>query len=203
MARKTRKDVIRDFRTEQILEAARVVIAKRGYAKTTLARIAREAGVAKGTLYLYFENKEALLAAIHAWGHERLMERVREASEAEDSAERMLRATVRATLEYFDGELAFARAVGSYPAIGPAGTSPGSQEIRDRIAAYTRFLAALLAQGVRAREFRRHDPAEAAVFLTHLTYAEVGARVLGVGAEGPERAANRVLDYFLNGVCAR
>jgi len=37
-----------------------------GYAKATMAMIARDAGVADGTLYTYFENKDALARAVIA-----------------------------------------------------------------------------------------------------------------------------------------
>jgi len=40
------------------------VFAAKGYAGTRMEDIAREAGVTKGTIYLYFENKEAVLKAL-------------------------------------------------------------------------------------------------------------------------------------------
>ena len=45
---------------EKILAAARAVIAKKGFDKSTIKEIAESAGVAQGTPYLYFKNKEAL-----------------------------------------------------------------------------------------------------------------------------------------------
>jgi AcrR family transcriptional regulator len=47
-----------------ILTAAKAIIVKDGYAAAKISDIALEAGVAPGTLYLYFENKEALASAI-------------------------------------------------------------------------------------------------------------------------------------------
>lgn len=46
---------------EAILEAAKKVIAANGYENSQVSKIAREAGVADGTVYLYFENKEEIL----------------------------------------------------------------------------------------------------------------------------------------------
>lgn len=45
----------------RILEAATELFIKQGYRKTSVEEIARRAGVAKGTVYLYFDNKGALL----------------------------------------------------------------------------------------------------------------------------------------------
>jgi AcrR family transcriptional regulator len=47
-------------RPAEILEAALDVFATRGFAATRLDEVARQAGVSKGALYLYFETKEAL-----------------------------------------------------------------------------------------------------------------------------------------------
>jgi AcrR family transcriptional regulator len=46
-----------------LLDAALDLFCAQGYGTTTLSDIARKAGVSKGTVYLYFENKEALLVA--------------------------------------------------------------------------------------------------------------------------------------------
>jgi AcrR family transcriptional regulator len=51
-------------RRKQILEAAVKVFAAKGFHQTTIKDIAREAGVAQGTIYNYFENKTALMLGI-------------------------------------------------------------------------------------------------------------------------------------------
>lgn len=47
-------------RPQEILEAAMGVFAEKGFARTRMEDIARKAGVTKGTIYLYFANKEAV-----------------------------------------------------------------------------------------------------------------------------------------------
>ncbi|HXM38403.1 MAG TPA: TetR/AcrR family transcriptional regulator [Gemmatimonadales bacterium] len=54
----------KNARPEEIIAAALEVFADRGFAATKLEDVARRAGVTKGTIYLYFENKEALFKAI-------------------------------------------------------------------------------------------------------------------------------------------
>ncbi len=49
---------------QAILDAAIKVMAQTGYHGAQVARIAREAGVADGTVYLYFKNKEDILISI-------------------------------------------------------------------------------------------------------------------------------------------
>jgi AcrR family transcriptional regulator len=54
----------KNARPEEIIAAALEVFADRGFAATKLEDVARRAGVTKGTIYLYFENKDALFKAI-------------------------------------------------------------------------------------------------------------------------------------------
>ena len=54
----------KDARPEEIISAALEVFTDRGFAATKLEEVARRAGVTKGTIYLYFENKEALFKAL-------------------------------------------------------------------------------------------------------------------------------------------
>ena len=57
----------KDERQEQILRAAAAVIIRQGYDKTTMNDIADEAGVSRGTVYLYFKGKEELFEALLYW----------------------------------------------------------------------------------------------------------------------------------------
>jgi TetR/AcrR family fatty acid metabolism transcriptional regulator len=54
----------KEAKRERILDAAVLEIARHGYYGTTVSTIARRAGVADGTIYLYFKNKEDVLVSI-------------------------------------------------------------------------------------------------------------------------------------------
>jgi AcrR family transcriptional regulator len=87
----------------QILEGARRVFFARGFDAASMGEIAREAKVSKGTLYVYFDSKEALFAALIAESKrdtaEQLLELDPDAEDVrtalEDFARRMLRRVVR------------------------------------------------------------------------------------------------------------
>lgn len=53
-----------EAKRDQILSGAREVFFARGFAGASMGEIARVAGVSKGTLYVYFDNKEALFHAL-------------------------------------------------------------------------------------------------------------------------------------------
>jgi AcrR family transcriptional regulator len=54
----------KEARPEEITAAALELFVERGYAATRLEDVAGRAGVSKGTLYLYFANKEELFKAV-------------------------------------------------------------------------------------------------------------------------------------------
>jgi len=66
-----------DVRRAQILDAANRVFLERGVSTATMDDVAREAGIAKGTIYLYFASKVALMEAIQAGFVSRLATRAR------------------------------------------------------------------------------------------------------------------------------
>ncbi|QLF71605.1 TetR/AcrR family transcriptional regulator (plasmid) [Peteryoungia desertarenae] len=53
----------KDARPSEILEAGLALFAERGFAATRLDDVAKRAGIAKGTVYLYFSSKESLFEA--------------------------------------------------------------------------------------------------------------------------------------------
>ncbi len=67
----TRREKL-EAKEEAIVDVAYEIFLEKGYAKTTIAEIARASGVADGTVYLYFQNKEALARAVVANFYERL-----------------------------------------------------------------------------------------------------------------------------------
>ena len=63
---RTKTDVVSEFRRDEILDAAHRVFASQGFRDATVDHIAEAAGVAKGTVYLYFKSKDDLYwAALH------------------------------------------------------------------------------------------------------------------------------------------
>ena len=71
-------------RRQAILEAALSVFAARGYAAARLDDVAAQAGVAKGTLYLYFKDKQALFEELVRGAVTPIMDQVRAAALTSD-----------------------------------------------------------------------------------------------------------------------
>ncbi len=103
----------RKLATEQrrgsILQAARAVFARQGYANTVVDDIATEAGIAKGTLYLYFASKEKIYLAALLEEARRLDTDSRAAMSAATTWRDKLAAYLQVRLDYFEAHQDFLR----------------------------------------------------------------------------------------------
>jgi len=63
---------------KQIIDAAVIVIAENGYHQAQVSKIAKQAGVADGTIYLYFKNKESILISLFEEKMGMFSEKIRE-----------------------------------------------------------------------------------------------------------------------------
>ena len=85
----------------QILEAAIKVFAEQGFHQATISQIAREAGVADGTIYLYFKNKEDIMVNFFGYKTKEVFGRFREEVDKADNARDKLRLLIKRHLEEF------------------------------------------------------------------------------------------------------
>jgi TetR/AcrR family fatty acid metabolism transcriptional regulator len=89
----------------QILEAAVKVFAEQGFFQSTVAQVAKRAGVADGTIYLYFKNKDDILIQFYKYKTKHVFDKFRKAVDAADVAEEKLRNLVRTHLGEFQKDI--------------------------------------------------------------------------------------------------
>jgi TetR/AcrR family fatty acid metabolism transcriptional regulator len=99
-----------------ILEAAVKVFARQGFYQSTVAQIAREAGVADGTIYLYFKNKDDILVHFFQYKTKQVFERFRaEVNHAENSLDKLRNLIKRHLAEFQrDRDMAILYQVGTH-----------------------------------------------------------------------------------------
>ncbi len=143
-----------------ILDAAVVEIARHGYHQTTVAMIARRAGVADGTIYLYFANKDEILLSLFERAMGRFISEGRVQVEQEASAMDKLRRIVQLhlTLVGQDRDLAIMTQVELRHS-----THFMDQLSRNQVGEYLSILGEVVAQGMAEGNFRANlDPVFAA-----------------------------------------
>ncbi|HVQ86325.1 MAG TPA: TetR/AcrR family transcriptional regulator [Mycobacterium sp.] len=110
--RRAVSDEDKSQRRDEIMAAAKEVFARKGFHETTIADIAKEAGLAYGSVYWYFDSKDELFHALMAVEESALRNHVAAALAAlgvpaeNVGQEAPLRAAVEATLEYFESDKA-------------------------------------------------------------------------------------------------
>lgn len=88
-----------------ILESAGAVFARLGFYKSTISQIAAEAGVADGTIYLYFKNKDDILYQFLQFKTTVFFAKMRQAVDQSGSAESKLRSLIRCHLQEFQNDI--------------------------------------------------------------------------------------------------
>ena len=106
--RRAVSDADKSQRRDEIMAAAKMVFARKGFHATTIADIAKEAGLAYGSIYWYFDSKDDLFHALMAVEEQALRAHVRAAVSAstESDGETPFRTAVQATLEFFEADKA-------------------------------------------------------------------------------------------------
>ncbi|UOQ94080.1 TetR family transcriptional regulator [Halobacillus shinanisalinarum] len=84
---------------KQIIDAAVVVIAENGYHSSQVSKIAKKAGVADGTIYLYFKNKEDILISLFQDKMGQLIEKIELETTSRQTAEEKLLTLVQTHFE--------------------------------------------------------------------------------------------------------
>src|ERR1044071_7159370 len=98
---KSKEEVVQEFRVQSIQEATMRVIARKGIAAATMQEIADEAGVAKGTIYLYFKDRDELVETTFENTINDLHNRIDAVMKSGASFEENLRATLHELFEFF------------------------------------------------------------------------------------------------------
>ncbi|CAH1215223.1 MULTISPECIES: TetR/AcrR family transcriptional regulator [Paenibacillus] len=88
-------------KSEAILDAAYTIFGSKGFYETKMSDIADEAGIAKGTIYLYFKSKEQLFVAVSKRDCNEFISRLGRALEAHESTGDKLGAIAETHLTYY------------------------------------------------------------------------------------------------------
>ena len=144
---------------DAIIQAAKRVFTQKGFHGATVDEIAAEAGVAKGTVYLYFKSKAELFVQVALEVFRSLGEKMRSlAKEAPDPAEALERA-VEIYLDHLtENEELLRMIMGMGPAMRLTLTEEHIREIDESLQACVRDLARLLEEGMEAGIIHKGDP---------------------------------------------
>ena len=198
----TRKeDVLREFRVREILDAACRVVAQHGFQGATVERVAEEAEIAKGTVYLYFQNKDELFTAAVEQGIQNFTAQVRNHVVKALTPIEKLQCLIEASLELSDTYRDFFKTLlleRNFLAASP--THPEAAHMLDLYLSHIHFIEEIIQDGVRVGVFRHHNVEASAFALNEAIRGCFQQRALGLTARPVSEDANILLDLFFNGV---
>jgi AcrR family transcriptional regulator len=182
---------------DSLHEAAVKVITREGPEGITMDRVAREAGLAKGTLYLYFKTKEDLVESTVQAGMMPLAEQLHALLDGPLAPEEKLRRLPLVHLGYFEKHRDFYRIL-LYER--DAAQARCRRRKATRYQVFLETLAGVIRQGIRSGVFRPMDADNVAAMWAEASIALIHRRL---GAERPgslKADAALMADVFLNGM---
>lgn len=202
---KTKEEVIEEYRVQSIREAATRVIARKGIAGASMQEIADEAGVAKGTLYLYFSNQQELLAAAIQQALTELVATLEQALESEGSFEERLKLLIRRQLEFFvDKKELFQIHRSTKYAEGSRLSATRCERVSlDQYQTYIAGLSGFLKEGIELGEIRECDPRRVALFIQEGMAAVLFQRMSEDDPPPIEEEVDSISTMILTGIAVR
>ncbi|HAM35737.1 MAG TPA: hypothetical protein DEB40_06660 [Elusimicrobia bacterium] len=187
-----------DVRRREILNAARGILIRTKYQDLNLDEVARKADVAKGTLYLYFRDKNDLLFCVFVDMLEALEKRLDRVAPADGTISSLLR-LAKEELDFVDETLYFLApfSPGSSVLCGPSGAGSTQRwRFKSHLDIFARRLQACAASGL----LRRGDPFDGALYLISLVRMFMLRKFMR-GSKRPLRQdAARLVKLLLHGL---
>ncbi|MGD0525670.1 MAG: TetR/AcrR family transcriptional regulator [Polyangiaceae bacterium] len=155
LSARRRRPAVRGARTgdkrERILDAAVRVFAKKGFYATRVSEVAKAAGVADGTIYLYFKSKDQLLVSLFEDRVERLLTFLQNELPATVGAAGKLRRIIELQLGLMEGERDLAEVI---TVILRQSTKLMKEYAAPKFTAYLDVIARVVADGQASGELR-------------------------------------------------
>ncbi|MBT8358428.1 MAG: TetR/AcrR family transcriptional regulator [Desulfobacterales bacterium] len=137
---------------KRILEAAVKVFAKQGFHQATISQIAKEAGVADGTIYLYFKNKDDILVQFFTFKTKQVFERFKKEVEKGKNAKDKLLNLIRHHLTVFQRNKDMAVL---YQAETHQSNRPAEDQIKEMSKMYLDIISEIVEQGQQEDSIRK------------------------------------------------
>ncbi len=185
---------------QQIIDAAIRVFARTGYYNSRVSDIAREAGIASGTIYLYFPTKDEILVTLFREKMAQWVALVRREIAAERGAEAKIRKLVALHFAVLEGDPDLAEVVQVELRQGQKFFRGASAH---EVSAYFDLIGSVLQDGIAAGQIRPDLPVKIATKMLFGAMDQMATSwVLGKRGYRLTETAEAVASIFLRGVSA-
>ena len=197
MVKVSRQQILQNFRSRSLLESTRRLIAAEGFDAVTMERVAEEAGITKGAIYLYFRNKDRMiLAAVEEIASEMVRgieQRVDPRAEPWDQLCQLM----RAQLAIMEENKELLRTLLLDRRLMKGGRRSGAAR---RLLKYRQKheadIRGVLEKGVRRRLFQSVETARAAFYINELTISTAQRRLLALTQSTLEQETEGLIRFI-------
>ncbi|MGH7278688.1 MAG: TetR/AcrR family transcriptional regulator [Candidatus Rokuibacteriota bacterium] len=184
----------------QIIDAAIRVFARNGYYNSRVSDIAREAGIASGTIYLYFKTKDEILVTLFRDRMAAWVADVRRQIASEPDAVSKIRRLVALHFSVLEQNPELAEVLQIELRQGQKFFRGASAH---EVSAYFELIGAILEEGIAAGQIHRDLPVKTATRMLFGAMDQLATSwVLGKRVSRLSESADAVATIFLEGVCA-
>ena len=188
---KTKQQVVSEFRRTEIMKAARTIFARRGFARGIMDEIAKEAGVAKGTVYLYFSSKKAIYQAVLDYDMDFLKHAMLERMDAASGLKDKIKAFTLARLENSEEKREFFKIMDTEP-----GTLNFTRmQYRNWLKDPVLRLASAIEDASRLGEIRQLPAERTAWAIADMTRGTIQRRLMAASGTAPTVDADFLVDF--------
>jgi len=193
---------------ELILRASRKLIEEIGFSALTMDKVAQKAGIAKGTVYIYFKDKNELLEKVLQQGFERMFESIKAKVAAEESCTEKLRVLITENINHIYENRYFFKTV-FLDEVNVVFLKKKSQESFNlRRKRYSDFIGEIIKSGIDLGDFRNDlNPKKAGYMLISLIKTNAIYNFLDDKSELTEemikKDSEEVFNLFFHGITAK
>ena len=189
---RTKSEVLSEFRCQEILVAARRVFARRGFAEGIMDEIAREAGIAKGTIYLYFRSKNEIYKALLDHDMKQLQQSTLERMDSVTELKEKIQAFLLVRLDNAEEKREFFRIMDSER----ANLHMTRKQYRDFLQEPVVRLALAIDAAVASHQIRKVDGERTAWLIVDLARGAIQRRLLSQNPAPAAEDAAFLLDFI-------
>jgi AcrR family transcriptional regulator len=196
--RKSKQAVVSEFRCAEILDAARKVFARHGFEGATVDEIADAAGLAKGTVYLYFPSKREIYLEALRHGISRLVEETRRNVAAAPATEAKVRAFIETRVRYAEENRNLVKIYHSeFGSFGPAHVN---KEFRNQYLEQVKLLEGVLEEAAAKGQIRAVRAEAAAFTICEMIRGLIVQRLFGWSRESVANDCEFLFDMIWKGL---
>jgi AcrR family transcriptional regulator len=186
-----------NYKRQSIQQAVIRLMCREGLKSVTMDRVAQEVGIAKGTVYLHYRDKQQLLDEVKESALAPMIAKVDEVFACQSSPERKLQAYSLRYLAYFDERRELFRILLYEREVVRV---HGSRFRGDRYKHLVEEVAKVIDEVMRSGSFRRVDTQNVAAMFVESNFAMLNQRLLTEKPGPVEDDAETISDLFIRGL---